>query len=151
MRKLIPPLDENMKKLIPLIDEDTNAFNDYMSAMKMPKNTDEEKKTRHDKMQEGLKKAINIPLSVMRIADSCWDNIVELAKVGNLNSSSDLAVGAKSLHTGIWGAFKNVEINLPQIEDNKFKDDVLKEGNDILKKAGEKLAEVEKILEGRKE
>ena len=151
MRKLIPPLNESMEKLIPMIDEDTNAFNDYLTAMKMPKNTDEEKKIRHDKMQEGLKKAINVPLSVMRIADSCWDNIIELAKVGNINSSSDLAVGAKSLHTGIWGALKNVEINLPQIEDKKFKDDVLKEGNEILSRATEKLAEVEKILDGRKE
>ena len=150
MRKLIPPLNDNMEKLIPLIDEDTNAFNDYMTAMKMPKNTDGEKKVRHEKMQEGLKKAINIPLSVMRIADSCWDSMIELAKVGNISSSSDLAVGAKSLQTGIWGAFKNVEINLPQIDDAAFKESVLKEGNDILNRASKKLEEIEKILEGRK-
>ncbi|HEY3251494.1 MAG TPA: cyclodeaminase/cyclohydrolase family protein, partial [Ignavibacteria bacterium] len=150
MRKLIPPLKENMEKLIPMIDADTNAFNDYMTALKMPKSTDEEKKLRYDKMQEGLKKAINVPLSVMRIADSCWDSMIELAKVGNIASSSDLAVGARSLQTGIWGAFKNVEINLPQIEDKEYKDEVLKEGNEILNRASDKLAEVEKILEGRK-
>jgi glutamate formiminotransferase/formiminotetrahydrofolate cyclodeaminase len=150
MRKLIPPLKENMEKLIPLIDEDTSAFNDYMTAMKMPKNTDGEKKIRHEKMQEGLKKAINVPLSVMRISDSSWNSMVELAKIGNINSSSDLAVGAKSLHTGIWGAFKNVEINLPQIEDQNYKQAVLKEGGDILSRAAEKLGEIEKILESRK-
>ena len=103
MRKLIPPLDAAMKKLIPLIDADTNAFNDYMTAMKMPKNTDEEKKIRNEKMQEGLKKAIDVPLSVMRTADECWSSMTELAKIGNVNSASDLAVGAKSLETGIWG------------------------------------------------
>jgi glutamate formiminotransferase/formiminotetrahydrofolate cyclodeaminase len=139
-----------MKKLIPMIDADTNAFNDYMTAMKMPKNTDEEKKIRSQKMQEGLKKAIDVPLGVMRTADTCWDSMVELAKLGNINSASDLAVGAKSLETGIWGAFKNVEINLPQIEDIKYKDAVLKEVNEILSRAKEKLAEVEKILNGRK-
>lgn len=149
MRRLIPPLHENMKKLIPLIDADTDAFTDYMTAMKMPKNTDEEKKIRNDKMQEGLKKAIDVPLSVMRIADSCWDNMTELAKLGNVNSASDLAVGAKSLDTGIWGAFKNVEINLPQIEDAKYKESVLKEGNEILSRAQSKLAEVEKLLSAR--
>jgi glutamate formiminotransferase / formiminotetrahydrofolate cyclodeaminase len=150
MRRIIPPLDSAMKKLIPMIDADTNAFNDYMSAMKMPKNTDEEKQARTQKMQEGLKKAIDVPLGVMRTADKCWDSMVELAKLGNINSSSDLAVGAKSLETGIWGAFKNVEINLPQIEDDKYKESVLKEGNDIMERAKQKLAEVEKTLSGRK-
>lgn len=151
MRRLIPPLDEAMKKLIPMIDADTNAFNDYMNAMKMPKNTDAEKKARHEKMQEGLKKAINIPLNVMKVSDSCWKSMIEMAKLGNINSSSDLAVGAKMLETGIRGAFKNVEINLPQIDDKKYKADVLKEAHDILKEAGTKLAEIESILGNRKE
>ncbi len=150
MRKLIPPLDEAMKKLIPLIDADTNAFNDYMTAMKMPKETDEEKKIRSEKMQEGLKKAIDVPLSVMRISDSCWHYMTELAKVGNINSSSDLAVGAKALESGIRGAFKNVEINLPQIPDEKYKAEVFKEATDILKRAENNLSEVENILKNRK-
>ncbi len=149
MRKLIPPLDEAMKKLIPMIDADTDAFNDYMLAMKLPKNTDEEKRVRNEKMQEGLKKAINVPLGVMRVSDTCWQYMRELAKHGNINSSSDLAVGAKMLETGIWGAFKNVEINLKQIEDEKFKADVMKEGNEILNRAKSGLEEVEKILDGR--
>ncbi len=150
MRKLIPPLDAAMKKLIPLIDADTNAFNDYMIAMKMPKNTDEEKKIRSEKMQEGLKKAIDVPLSVMRTADECWGSMAELAKIGNINSASDLAVGAKSLETGIWGAFKNVEINLPQIEDKKYKESVLKEANEITTRAKKALGEIEETLASRK-
>jgi glutamate formiminotransferase/formiminotetrahydrofolate cyclodeaminase len=150
MRELIPPLHENMMKLIPMIDADTNAFNDYMLAMKMPKGTDKESKLRNEKMQEGLKKAINVPLGVMRAADSCWAEMTELAKYGNMNSSSDLAVGAKSLETGIWGAFKNVEINLAQLEDEKYKASVLKEAGEIMTRAQKNLVEVEKILGGRK-
>ena len=66
MRKVIEPLDKKMREMIPMIDADTDAFNDYMNAMKMPKDTDEEIKLRNDKMQEGLKKAIEVPMSVMR-------------------------------------------------------------------------------------
>jgi glutamate formiminotransferase / formiminotetrahydrofolate cyclodeaminase len=150
MRRLIPPLHENMEKLIPMIDADTNAFNDYMNAMKLPKNTDEEKKIRQEKMQDGLKKAINVPLGVMRISDLCWGEMKELAKLGNANSASDLAVGAKSLETGIWGAKKNVEINLVQITDENYKKDVVKEADEIMKRAVKNLAEIESILEGRK-
>ena len=149
IRNLIPPLHNKMKELIPLIDADTNAFTDYMTAMKMPKKTDDEKNLRKEKMQEGLKKAINVPLSVMRISDSCWEWMVEVARVGNISSKSDLEVGAKSLQTGIWGASKNVEINLPQIEDEKYKNEVMKESEEILKRADTSLNEVLSILAGR--
>ncbi len=149
MRRLIAPLHENMKKLIPMIDADTNAFNDYMTAMKLPKDTDEQKKLRSGLMQDGLKKAINVPLGVMKTADSCWPYMIELAKLGNASSASDLAVGAKSLETGIWGAMKNVEINMGQITDEKYKKDVMKEAGEIMKRAEKNLAEVEKILNSR--
>lgn len=149
MRRLIPPLHERMKKLIPMIDADTNAFNDYMTAMKLPKDTTEQKKHRKELMQEGLKKAINVPLGVMRTADECWQYMIQLAKLGNQSSASDLAVGAKSLETGIWGALKNVEINMGQIEDEKYKKAVMKEAGEIMERAKTSLAEVEKILEGR--
>lgn len=150
MRKMIPPLHENMKKLIQFIDEDTNAFNDYIKALRLPKSTEEERKIRNEKVQEGLKKAVNVPLSLMRTADECWESIIEFAKVGNIASSSDLAVGAKCLETGIWGASKNVEINLPQIEDEKFKQSVIKESKETLMRAEKSLKKVEEILEKRK-
>lgn len=149
MRRLIAPLHENMKKLIPMIDADTNAFNDYMTAMKLPKDTEEQKKLRTGLMQDGLKKAINVPLGVMKTADDCWSYMIELAKIGNASSASDLAVGAKSLETGIWGAMKNVEINMGQIDDEKYKTAVLKEAGEIMKRAEKNLAEVEKILNSR--
>lgn len=150
IRKFIPPLNDAMNKLIPMIDADTNAFNDYMTAMKLPKNTDNEISLRNEKMQEGLKKAIEVPLSVMRISDSCWYWMFEMAKYGNINSSSDLAVGAKCLETGIYGAFKNVEINLPQIEDNEFKKKVKREAEEILERAKKGFRKVENILSKRK-
>jgi glutamate formiminotransferase/formiminotetrahydrofolate cyclodeaminase len=142
MRRLIPPLHLKMKELIPLIDADTDAFTDYMTAMKLPKKTDAEQKIRKEKMQEGLKKAINVPLSVMRISDSCWEWMIQMAKHGNISSKSDLEVGAKSLETGIWGAFKNVEINLPAIEDESYKKEILAEANLILENSGKNFKKV---------
>jgi glutamate formiminotransferase/formiminotetrahydrofolate cyclodeaminase len=149
MRKLIPPLHGKMKELIPLIDADTNAFNDYMTAMKMPKKTETEIKMRKEKMQEGLKKAVTVPLSVMRISDTCWQWMTEMAKYGNIASKSDLEVGAKSLETGIWGAYKNVEINLPAIEDEKYKKEITEESNEILENAGKNFKKVCSILSKR--
>jgi glutamate formiminotransferase/formiminotetrahydrofolate cyclodeaminase len=121
MRRLIPPLHEGMKGLLPMIDRDTRAFDAYLAAVGLPKDTAEEKAARHAAMQEGLKAAVQVPLEVMRTADRCWEPMAEMAAHGNPASRSDLEVGAKALEAGIWGAFRNVAINLPGIEDEAFR------------------------------
>ncbi len=121
MRRLIPPLHEGMKSLLPLIDRDTRAFDAYLAAVGMPKGTNEARSARHAAIQEGLKAAVQVPLEVMRTADRCWEAMTEMAAHGNPASRSDLEVGAKALETGIWGAFRNVAINLPGIEDEAFR------------------------------
>jgi glutamate formiminotransferase/formiminotetrahydrofolate cyclodeaminase len=121
MRRLIPPLHEAMKALLPLVDRDTRAFDAYLAAVGMPKETDAEKATRHAAMQAGLKDAVQVPLEVMRTADACWEPMLEMAAHGNPASRSDLEVGAKLLEAGSWGASRNVAINLPQIEDEAFR------------------------------
>jgi glutamate formiminotransferase/formiminotetrahydrofolate cyclodeaminase len=137
IRKIIPVLYQVTNDLIPLIDADTNAFNDYVEAMRLPKATEEERQTRNTDMQNGLKKAIEVPLNTMRVADSAWNMMVEVAKFGNIASKSDVEVGAKSLETGIWGAHKNVLINLKEIQDEAYKEKILTEANSLLKRAYE--------------
>lgn len=131
MREIIPNLDKSFRELIPKIDEDTNSFNDYIDAVKLPQNSDEEKKSREIAMQNGLKKAVLSPLSVMKIANSVWFEFEEAAKVTNFASKSDLEVGVKALETGIWGAYRNVVINLNDINDNEFKTKVQAEAEEI--------------------
>jgi glutamate formiminotransferase/formiminotetrahydrofolate cyclodeaminase len=121
MRRLIPPLDEAMKQLLPLVDKDTCAFDAYLAAVGMPKDGEADRKARHDAMQAGLKQAVQVPLEVMRTADGCWEAMAEMAREGNFASRSDLEVGAKALEAGIWGASRNVAVNLPGIEDEGFR------------------------------
>ena len=149
MRLAIPPLYETTNKLIPMIDADTNAFNDYLEAVRMPKNTPEEKAARNDAMQNGLKKAIEVPLKTMRLGDSAWNYLLEVAKCGNIASKSDVEVGSRSLETGIWGAYKNVLINLPGIVDEDFKKKITAEAEQIVKRAKEKSTEILEILDKR--
>lgn len=149
MREIIPPLHFAAQNLIPMIDADTNAFNDYMAAMRMPKDTDEQKRAREEAMQEGLKKAINVPLTTMKIGDSAWDAMIGVAKFGNISSKSDIEVGARALEVGIWGAYKNVLINMPQIADEKYKQETLELAEKMAERAKNKSEEVLKILESR--
>ena len=151
MRKIIPPLNSAVQGLIPSIDADTNAFNDYMDALRLPKSTDAEKKMRENAMQEGLKKAINVPLATMKFGDAAWDAMLEVAEHGNFNSRSDIEVGARSLEVGIWGAYKNVLINLPGIKDKDFVDKIRKEAEEIKNRANQKCIEVLEIVMKREE
>jgi glutamate formiminotransferase/formiminotetrahydrofolate cyclodeaminase len=142
IRALIPPLDQAMKDLVPMIDADTNAFNDYMAALALPQDTPERKAARHAAMQDGLRKAAEVPLRTMRIADGCWDAMLGMAEHGNPASRSDLEVGARALEAGIWGAYRNVAINLPQIEDEAFRKAKLAEAESLAARANERAAAV---------
>lgn len=149
MRQIIPPLHNLTQDLIPMIDADTTAFNDYMEALRMPKATQEEKSARAAKMQEALKTAIEVPLKTMILGDQGWNAMIEVARYGNIASKSDVLVGAKSLETGIWGAYQNVLINLKDITDEEFKSETLKKAGAILERARTSCEEVLRILDER--
>jgi glutamate formiminotransferase/formiminotetrahydrofolate cyclodeaminase len=149
IRSLIPPLYNSVQKLIPMIDADTNAFNDYMEALRLPKNTDEEKQIRSSAMQEGLKQAIQIPLATMCYVDEVWGAMIEVAKYGNIASKSDVEVGARAMEMGIWGAYKNVIINLKGIKDINFVNTTNNLATQIVERAKEKMQEVLQILDDR--
>lgn len=149
MRKAIPPLNMAVQNLIPMIDADTNAFNDYMDAIRLPKDTPEQKAERDIAMQNGLKKAIQVPLATMKYGDYAWDSLIETARFGNINSKSDIEVGARALEVGIWGAYKNVLINMPGIKDEDFKKTILAEAEEIVRRAERKMKEALLILEDR--
>jgi glutamate formiminotransferase/formiminotetrahydrofolate cyclodeaminase len=149
MRRLIPPLDAGMRALLPMVDRDTRAFDAYLAAVGMPKDTEEQRSARHAAMQEGLKAAVRVPLEVMRAADACWEAMGEMAAHGNLASRSDLEVGAKALEAGIWGAFRNVATNLPGIEDEAFRRETAEEAEALAARAALLRDRVLKVLAAR--
>jgi formiminotetrahydrofolate cyclodeaminase len=105
------------KELIELVDEDTKAFNKFMEAMKLPKDTEEQKKVRGEKMQEASIYALQVPL---KTAENCFNLLKNqnfIARYCNKNAVSDVGVGALLALSGLEGAIMNVNINLPGIAD----------------------------------
>ncbi len=150
MRENIPALHKAYKALIPMIDADSEAYSDFAAALRMPKDNPQQKEKRARAMQEGLKRAIDVPLSTMRIADDAWDALSKIARFGNIASVSDVEVGARSMELGIWGAWRNVLINLKDIRDETYKNAVLKEADDIAARAKNRCDEVLDII-GKRE
>lgn len=92
MRRIIPDLDKTFRLITDMVDADTSAFNDYMTAMKLPKTTEEENAKREEAMEQGLKKAISVPYNLAVTVNKIWGVLAELAEIGNINCKSDLQV-----------------------------------------------------------
>jgi glutamate formiminotransferase/formiminotetrahydrofolate cyclodeaminase len=120
-------------QLINLVDADTKAFNDIMSAFNLPKSTDEEKKKRTQCIQEATKYAIEVPFKVMQLSFDSMDLIKTMAIEGNPNSVSDAGVGALCARSAVMGAFMNVRINASGLDDKKFVDEIISKGKLIEK------------------
>lgn len=120
-------------QLINLVDADTKAFNDIMSAFNLPKSTDEEKKKRTQCIQEATKYAIEVPFKVMQLSFESMALIKTMAMEGNPNSVSDAGVGALCARSAVIGAFMNVRINASGLDDKKFVDEIISKGKLIEK------------------
>ncbi|MFH1223159.1 MAG: glutamate formimidoyltransferase [Pseudomonadota bacterium] len=137
---------ESLKKGI---DLDTDAFNDVITAMRMPKVTDAEKKVRDEAMEAGYKKATLVPLDTAKKCVDVLNELLEVAELGNPNSSSDVGVGALMAYAGFEGAVLNVRINLPNIKDEKFKNDVSKQINGMRTDALKFRDEILRVVDGK--
>ncbi|MFC2126458.1 cyclodeaminase/cyclohydrolase family protein, partial [Bacteroidota bacterium] len=124
-------------KLLKLVDEDTNAFNRLMAAMRMAKGSDKEKIARKQAIDEATKNAIMVPFSIMKLSLESMEIMEAMAERGIQSSISDAGVGIACARTAVVGAFLNVKINLVDFEDKSFSDKVLKEGQKIQDKAFE--------------
>jgi len=134
-------------ELLKLVDEDTNAFNNIMSAFSLPKNTDDEKAQRSQAIQEATKYATEIPLLTMQKGFACFPLLKEMVKIGNPNSVTDAAVGTLCIRTAIYGAYLNVKINASGLKDKVLSTQFIDEATDILEKAKAEETEILRLTE----
>ncbi|HEX6193478.1 MAG TPA: cyclodeaminase/cyclohydrolase family protein, partial [Chitinophagaceae bacterium] len=136
-------------ELLQLVDADTRAFNGIMSALSMPKGTDEEKKTRAAALEVATKVAIEVPFKVMKLSYDSMEVIKAMAESGNPNSVSDAGVGALCARSAVMGAFMNVRINAANYDDKIFVNDVVARGKEIEDKAKVMEEEILKLVNGK--
>ncbi|KAM5152882.1 formimidoyltransferase-cyclodeaminase [Mantella aurantiaca] len=149
MRELIPPFYFALDDLLNLVDADSNAFASYMAALKLPRDSEEQQQKRFTSLQNGLKEAVGVPLSLAEKINTLWKPLLELCKHGNAACISDLQVAAKALETGVFGAYFNVLINLRDIKDDDFKSQTRKKVTHLLDEAKNSVQSVLQICEGR--
>jgi len=109
------------RSLLSLVDEDSQTFMHLMSAYKMQKQTEEEKRTRTDEIQTRLKKAAEVPMATAEKSSAIISLARELAGDANMNASSDLQTAVFLAHSSALGALANVTINLAGIKDERYR------------------------------
>ena len=124
------------------IDKDSEAYNAVFSAFQLPKETEEEKTLRTQKIQDATKLAAEVPLQVAQKACKIMDLISVVAKTGNRNAVTDACVAMMCARTAVLGALLNVRINLSSIHDTEFVDKFSNEANRLEKEAIEKEAKL---------
>ena len=129
-------------QLILAVDEDTNAFDAYMAARRLPANTPEEKTRRNEQMQNGLKAAVSVPYQTAQCSYTAMRAAWTVAQHGNVNSITDAAVGAQIGYAGVRGGVWNVLINLKDIADPTFVHEMREECETLLRDARKLLEQV---------
>ena len=144
------------RELLNLIDEDTNAFNIMMAAMKAQnaakKGSDKAAIAEADKNMDAANRyAISVPLQVMEKIYELLPNLKTVGEFGNINAASDAGVGALLVQAGVKAAGLNVKINLKNFaKDDPFYGETFNAMNKILavvdREAEEILAIVDKKI-----
>lgn len=137
---------ELRKRLMEIVDEDTNAFNDYMEALKLPKETEEDKTKRKQAMEDAMKGAVRVPLEGAQKSLEVVRLIGSFLKYGNQGAITDAGVASLLATAGVQGTAYNVLINLGSISDQEFNEDMRKQCDELVKEAKELRSEHEKVV-----
>lgn len=140
-KKSFEKLDEEIKELVKadyvkmenkieelklMVEADAKSFDAVLDAMKLPKETPEEKKIRDEKMQEGYKTALEVPLKTCELILDCMKLQKSFAKYGNIWAITDQGAGTSLLYGSGEAVLLNVIINLKSVNPGEYKDSVEK-------------------------
>jgi len=119
------------EEFVRLAREDSEAYESVVAARRLPKETEEQKAERSNKIAAANKHAAEVPMRTARAAVRLLAALPDLAAKGNPNAVSDAGAAALLLDACVEAALLNVGINLPGIEDARFVAEMQKETADL--------------------
>ncbi|HAY89170.1 MAG TPA: glutamate formimidoyltransferase, partial [Bacteroidetes bacterium] len=125
------------RDLLFLVDEDTRSFNGIIDAIRMPKDTAEDKAARAEAIEKASQYAAEIPYQVMQKAYEAKDLLQAMLDMGNKPSITDAGVGALCCLTAIEGAYMNVRVNTKDLKDKEFAQELNTASSALYKQAKE--------------
>jgi formiminotetrahydrofolate cyclodeaminase len=130
---------------------DEKAFSAVAEAMKLPRDTDEQKETRRRAMAEAQLDAARPPRAILRIAADLVALAERILPVANRNLVSDVAAATAAARAAATTALLAVETNLAGMDDDGAAADLTAAAeatDDLTRRADAVEAAVRKILRG---
>ena len=132
MARVRDAVDTHARRLLELVDEDTEAYNQVVAALRLPKGSDDQKVARQEAIVAANKGAALVPLDTLRTLSELVDLIGEALEKGNPNCITDAGVALQLIRAAATGAAYNIRINVSGISDNEFSTETITETNALL-------------------
>jgi formiminotetrahydrofolate cyclodeaminase len=110
------------RELLDLLESDTQVYAKVMAAYRHPRKTLEEQQAREAAIQDALKEAAEVPMSIAAHCAQVVDLAMPAAEMGNTWAVSDAGVGVLMAEACMHAALLNVSINLSSIRDQAYVD-----------------------------
>ena len=136
-------------RFLELVQRDSDAYQAVMAAIKLPKETKEEKGARHKAIQEAIKNAAKVPLETLRTSEKLIVLTKEAVERGNPNTLTDAGAALQLARTAAAVAAYNVRINLPGLQDEKFVTACKEEVEKALQRVETLFQEVDGYIEAK--
>lgn len=117
MSPLIESGDRLMAELSQHADSDIAVFEVYMAALKLPRDTDEQKAARRTAMADAALAATEVPLNAAQTVLEALDVARQAAAIADRGILSDVGAGGALLNGAATAVLYNVDINLKSVKD----------------------------------
>jgi len=132
--------------LLQLVDRDSEAYGQVMTAFKLPKGSDADKSRRQQAIETATRWATEVPLDTMRACQQALRGALTVATNGNRSAASDVGVAIELLFAALRGARMNVEINLAALSDTEYVARIRTEAGQLENDAGADAARGKELL-----
>jgi formiminotetrahydrofolate cyclodeaminase len=120
MHRLHDTATELQNELLEAVDRDAQSYREVLSAYRLAKSTDEERRQRAEAIQAAFRHATEVPLQVAEAALQILELAGTAVRRGNPDMRTDAGVGALLARSAALGALMNARINLGSLKDKKF-------------------------------
>jgi formiminotetrahydrofolate cyclodeaminase len=115
-----------------LVEDDSTAFGSVMNAIKLPRETEEQRAFRSEAMESSIRKATETPLRIARAAFEALQYLEVLVGIGNPNAKCDVAVGIQLAYASLKSGQYNILTNIRKMKDTSFAESSRKEVSDLV-------------------
>lgn len=131
------------------VEDDAAAFEAVMGAFKLPKSTEDERRTRQAAIDMAMMNAAHIPLHTAEAAVQVLELAAKCARDANLNAISDAVSGASMARAALTAAGYNVRINLFEHPDESSSKKMLGQLSEFQSRADALDAEIREAVHRR--